>query len=250
MKFLPDDYQAPISASNYMKIQDGENKIRILSQPVLGWEDWVDKKPVRYRFDQKPAKSHDPETPVRHFWAMIVWNYQEEKIQILQISQATIRSRIEGLSRDEDWGAPYFYDLKIVKTGEKTNTEYQVNPLPHKTISSAVVKAFNEKRCFLEALFEGADPFSAEYDKFTDGVFEKGEQKTIVITKDQVVELKQIFKECPETYVKSMLEHLRKTSDAVKVIEDIPAPLFDRIKNAASKKREEFLLEKSGLDNV
>src|ERR1700689_4101246 len=130
--FLPENYEAPRAGGFYMKLQKGENKIRIMSQPILGWEDWTpDKKPIRYEMDKKPEKSFDPEKPAKHFWAVIVWNYKEEAIQILQINQAGVRKGIEMLCNDSDWGAPYFYDLKIIKTGEDKNTKYQVNPLPH-----------------------------------------------------------------------------------------------------------------------
>lgn len=241
MTFLPPNYQAPASAGNYMKIQDGENKIRILSKPILGWEDWVDEKPVRFHFESKPAKSHDPKKPIRHFWAFIVWNYNEERIQILQISQATIRSKIEALCVDSDWGDPYFYDLKIFKKGEKTDTEYQVNQLPHKTVTANIIKAFNEKRCYLEALFDGADPFSTEWKEFTPGIFEKIDAKPSTISKDQVIELKDIFGECPEAYVASVMTHLEKSSAAVKSLDQLPIELFDRVKSAAVRKREENL---------
>lgn len=239
MTFLPPNYQAPASAGNYMKIQDGENKIRILSKPILGWEDWVDEKPLRYRFESKPAKPHDPKKPIRHFWAFIVWNYQEEKIQILQISQATIRSKIEVLCKDSDWGDPYFYDIKIIRTGASTDTEYSINPLPHKQLNSAVIKAFGEKRCFLEALFDGADPFSSEWKEFTAGIFDKTEAKPATITKEQAIELKDIFGACPEAYIQSVMTHLEKSAMAVKSLEELPMELFERVKSAACKKREE-----------
>lgn len=103
MNFLPENYTTPKTSNSYMKLQDGENKFRILSSPIIGWEDWLDKKPVRFRFNEKPNKSIDPKKPLRHFWAFIVWNYMEEKIQILQVTQATIRNCIEALCKDTDW---------------------------------------------------------------------------------------------------------------------------------------------------
>lgn len=175
MSFLPENYKAPKSSNNYMKIIEGENKIRILSQPILGWEDWLDKKPIRYRMEEKPAKSIDPKKPIKHFWAMIVWNYAEEQIQILQISQATIRSSLENLCKDTEWGLPYFYDLKIFKKGEGKDTEYVVNPVPPKQLNPEVIAYFNEKRCNLDALFSGEDPFSQEHKTFTYGVFNQND---------------------------------------------------------------------------
>ena len=94
--FLPSDYTAPTSeGSNYMKLQDGENKIRILSQPIIGWVDWENNKPMRFPFDEKPAHAVDATKPIRHFWAFVVWNYTQEAIQILEITQSTVRTPLK-----------------------------------------------------------------------------------------------------------------------------------------------------------
>lgn len=163
MSFLPDDYEAPKSNNNYFKLQDGENRIRVLSKPIIGWEDWtLEKKPIRFRMDQKPSKSIDPKKPVRHFWSFLIYNILENKIQIMNVTQATIRKAIESLSKDSDWGAPYHYDIKIVKSGEGVDTEYHVNPVPHKPLNQDVIDMFNAIPCNLEALFTNEDPFSKE----------------------------------------------------------------------------------------
>lgn len=177
MDFLPKDYEAPKSSSGYMKLQDGENKFRILSAPIVGWEDWQDKKPIRFPMDQKPAKPIDEKKPIKHFWAMIVWNYAEADIQILEITQTSIRRAIEGLCSDDDWGAPYFYDIKVSRQGEGMKTEYSISPVPHKPLAPHIQQRFYEKRCNLEALFHGEDPFNKEYKCYTDGVFSKDEVK-------------------------------------------------------------------------
>lgn len=171
MNFLPKDYEAPKTASFYMKLQEGENKVRILSHPIVGWEDWQDKKPIRYRMNEKPLKSIDAKKPIKHFWAMIVWNYNEEQIQILQITQATLRRAIESLCNDKDWGSPFFYDIKIIKTGEGTDTEYVVNPVPHKETHSYIIDQFNNRPCYLDALFSNEDPFSDKWKIYTSGIF-------------------------------------------------------------------------------
>ena len=241
MTFLPPDYQAPKSSNNYMKLQDGENKIRILSQPIFGWEDWVENKPIRYRFNQKPAKSHDPKKPIRHFWSFIVWNYLEERIQILNITQATIRSNIETLCKDNDWGDPYFYDIKIIRKGEGTDTEYMVNPLPHKPTAPRIVEAFSESPCNLEALFDNADPFSKEWSTFTPGIFDKSE---IPVASDglsdaQKQELNAALKACDQKFKVQLLKHVQRANPEVTSLEQIPIHLFERIKNAATKQTEE-----------
>jgi hypothetical protein len=179
MSFLPDDYKAPKTSSNYMKIQQGENKIRILSRPIFGWEDWEPStnKPVRFQFHEKPAKQLSPSKKISHFWAFIVWNYAEERIQILQITQSGIRSAIESLSRDDDWGAPWNYDLKIVRTGKEKETKYAVTPASPKALSETIRSAFYENRIRLEALFDGQDPFAVGSGDYTEPAFEKEEKE-------------------------------------------------------------------------
>jgi hypothetical protein len=218
-----------------MKFQEGENKFRILSQPVLGWEDWQDKKPIRFRFDQKPARSIDPKKPVKHFWAMIVWNYAAEEIQILQITQASIRKSLHALCVDADWGEPYFYDLKIMKTGEGLETEYVLNPLPHKQLSPHISVMFDERKCNLEALFDNEDPFSKENTHFTPGIFSKNDIQTI--TMEQAYDLEMILAECDQKYRAWVYAHIMKQYHTENLT-DLPADIFHRVKEAAIKNRE------------
>lgn len=177
--FLPDSYKAPKAQGNYMKLETGDNKIRILSKPIFGWEDWTietpenPKKPIRYQYHDKPVKPIDPKQPIKHFWSMIVWNYKEERVQVLHITQAGIRDAIENLSRDEDWGAPWGYDLKIVRTGDKKETKYAVTPSSPKAISETIRSAFYQNRVRLEALFVGEDPFAVGDGKYTLPAFEE-----------------------------------------------------------------------------
>jgi len=167
MNFLPENYETPKANNYYLKLQDGENRIRILSQPIIGWEDWMEKKPIRFRMNEKPLRPLDPKKPIRHFWSFIAYNYAEDQIQIMHVTQASIRKSLENLVKDADWGAPYFYDIKIIRSGEGMETEYTVNPVPHKPIDPAIVEMFKERPCNLEALFTNDDPFSHEWSTFS-----------------------------------------------------------------------------------
>lgn len=169
--FLPDGYEAPVNGGGYMKLEDGENKFRILSKPIIGWLDWKDKKPLRFGLKFKPEKPIDPESPIKHFWACIVYNYKAKEIQILEITQATIQQGIEALTKDEDWGAPFFYDMKIIKSGEKKDTKYVINPSPKKDLTEEQKKAALEKRVNLSALFKGEDAYATS-ENYTELFFE------------------------------------------------------------------------------
>ena len=180
--FLPQNYEAPQGNSNYMKFEQGENKFRILTQPIVGWLDWKDKKPYRFTMDDKPAKPMTPGQSIKHFWAMVVWNYTEQAIQVLEITQTSIQRAISDYSNDADWGAPYDYDIKVTKSGAGLDTKYVIAPVPHKKVHPEILRLFKEKPVNLKALYSGDDPFEAN-DEVTP--FGAQEEKVPVIQFDK-----------------------------------------------------------------
>lgn len=144
-----------------MKFKPGQNKFRILSAPVIGYEYWGE--------DNKPHRSpemwnyipNDARLPwdQKHFWAMVVWNYAEEALQILQITQKSILVEIENLALNEDWGDPREYNIVVTRKGKGLKTEYSVQPSPKTKLPEEVRRAYEDKNVNLEALFEGKSPF-------------------------------------------------------------------------------------------
>ena len=228
--FIPEDYQ-PSKSNNYLKLKEGENKFRILSQPVFGWEDWLDKKPLRFRKENRPYKAVDANKPIKEFWAFIVWNYVDQAIQIMQITQATIKNSLHALCIDEDWGAPYGYDIKIIKTGAGKDTEYVVNPLPHKPLPDHVKESFAAKRINLEALFDNVDPFAAGQ-KYTKGEFEGAPvDVSNTINTAQITEINELLGQCSTEYRDSVFLTLKSLPQAITRVEDITLELFEKVKN-------------------
>jgi hypothetical protein len=172
MDFLPDNYETPQGGSAYMKFQQGDNKFRILSKPVIGWVDWKDKVPFRFPFKNKPEQPFGNQ-PIRHFWAMVVFDYADQQVKVLEITQSTIQKAIEHLAKDEDWGSPGDYDLKINKSGQDKSTEYKVNPSPKKPLTKEIKDAALAKPINLDALFKNADPFVIANGEQTKLIFEE-----------------------------------------------------------------------------
>lgn len=161
MEFLPKDYTAPKQGGNYFKFQKGENRFRIMSHAIVGFEYWTkDSKPVRSRlpFKEFPedAKNEDGTFKQKHFWAFIVWNYEEERLQIMEITQSTIMSGIEALVNNTKWGSPKDFDIVVKASGDGLEREYTVVPEPHTEAPKADVSKIN-----LEELFVGGDPFNS-----------------------------------------------------------------------------------------
>lgn len=163
--WLPDNYEVPKSSGGgYMKFDDGANKFRVLSQPVMGWEYWTeDNKPVRLREQpqEKPANMRE-DSKLKHFWCFAVWNYKEAAVQILEITQATIQREIADLVSNPDWGSPTQYDITVTRRGEGMETKYTVQPSPHKLTPPEALTAYENMTINLDALFSGDDPFNSE----------------------------------------------------------------------------------------
>ena len=91
---------------------------------------------------------------------MLVWNYRESKIQILELTQAGLKGELMSLANDtEDWGDPRKFDLTITKSGEKLDTRYAMTPKPPKKRSDEINDAVKATKVNLSALFDGGDPF-------------------------------------------------------------------------------------------
>ncbi len=166
--FLDPNYKVPQSNQNYFKFQQGENNFRVMSSAITGYEYWTEeKKPVRLKemWKKKPTDikvEKNGSYRTNHFWAFVIWNYETNTIQIMEITQKTIMRAIKALVDNKKWGAPQNYDLTITKTGEGLETEYSVMPNPKSEVQAEIVEEYKNKPVNLEALFSGNDPFSIE----------------------------------------------------------------------------------------
>lgn len=101
------------------------------------------------------AKIEDGKFKPKHFWAFLVVNYAEGKLQVMEITQTTIMAAIEALVSNPKWGKPQGYDIVVNATGDGLDREYAVVPEPHTKAPEADIKNVS-----LEALFDGGDPFA------------------------------------------------------------------------------------------
>lgn len=158
---LPKDYEpAQTSGWNYTKLKDGDTKLRILTSPIIWYVYFtVDNKPKRSREMFKDTSDIKEKWKVKEFWAFVVWNYTEDKLQVMEVTQNTIKDQIFALAKDEDFGDPKWYDIKINKSWKELDTRYQVKALAQKPFENE--KAIEEARSIrLEALFDWEDPFT------------------------------------------------------------------------------------------
>ena len=162
--FLPTDYKVP-STSNYMKMTEGEHTFRIITPAIVGYEYFkTDNKPVRSRtaFEETPTDIKE-KGRIMPFWAFVVWNYEEKRIQILELTQKTLMLPLKALVDNPKWGNPRNYDITITRKGSSVmDTEYAVMPNPHTPVPAEAQKALESKIINHDMLYESKDPFAPE----------------------------------------------------------------------------------------
>jgi hypothetical protein len=218
---------------NLGKLAEGEHRFRIVARPIAGWVDWKDKKPMRFRPEDKPKSAVDPTKPIKPFWAIHVWDYAKEGLYIMEITQNSIRRALEMLAMNEDWGDLTSFDFKIKKEGAGIDTNYSVIPIPPKPMLSVIKEALIAAPVRLEALYEGLDPW-------TDLVAASGEIASFRgLTEGQTAQLDTLLQKINDKAFQKELEtHLQVAS-----IYNIPEQEFERALRALetrvnSKKQE------------
>lgn len=171
----------PVSGGQYFRTKDMMSgkpyRVRILSEPIIGYLGWKDGKPIRRPFvEGKSGNDHfkpgevlvDDKSKIRYFRAFFIWDYQDHAVKVWELTQGTIIAAIRQHVSDPDFGGPEgdatAFDLKVSKTGSGMDTEYTVSPAPPSPIIPEIVDAWdavNRKGCDLTALFNGGDPFDA-----------------------------------------------------------------------------------------
>ncbi len=173
--FFWEGYELPSTQSKYSKIEkDKELRIRMLWKPLIWWEYFsqIDDKRKPIRSKEKPSKlvnpainkfSGQPERAME-FWAFKVYNVNSKQIEIFQTTKNTIKESIMNLFMDIDYGDPTWYDLKISKKWEGTDTTYAVIPWKLESISEEIQELNENTFVNLDHLLEWADPFDENYE--------------------------------------------------------------------------------------
>lgn len=176
MTFLPKNYAMPKNGNGYyLKFEDGENTFRVLSDAIVGWVYWEDEagnvlsNPVKgckaihvqtvEEISQTARKS--PQLNLKHFWAFAVYNFAENQVQILKLTQNSIMEAMAQYLHSPKWGDPREYDFVIHKDGQGLETRYQVTVNPKEPLDAGIVAMYRQMQVDLTAYFRGEDPFKA-----------------------------------------------------------------------------------------
>jgi len=160
--FISDDVLGA-GESSYLNVKkQEESDFRIISNPVEGWIDWVEKKPIRTPISDGEPEAADDENPPKKFIAVVIVDRADDTVKILELTQQSVIKGIKALAANPKWGKPFAYDLNVAKKGEGLQTRYTLTPSPKSALSKDIVKAAQSKPCNLERLFDGEDPWKVE----------------------------------------------------------------------------------------
>lgn len=177
--FLEEGYVLPKAKSNYFnesKLKDKESVvIRILCSPIVGREDREAKEGKEFG---SPVRTKEPKEPLnqvadkysssgykypQEFWAMKVWNYETEQVQVRSTTRTTVKEAILNFKDSKMRGNPLWYDIEVKRQGEKKETKYILTPWNKGTLDPEVAEKYLSTPCDLDALWIGADPFEAKF---------------------------------------------------------------------------------------
>lgn len=166
MSFYPAGYEVKDTQSDYMRLTEGDHKVRILRSPIMGWESWTEvdggRKPQRFKSFQQAVNTPNSDGQIKEFHAFIVWDYESNMIRLLNVTQKSIQRAIYVQTQDEDWSDPTKYDIVIKRSGKGMDTEYSlVFKLP-KPLSEQIKKAFDAVKIDEEQYFNGGHPIVRE----------------------------------------------------------------------------------------
>ena len=149
------------------KLEQGENRMRILTKPIPGYVWWPEG-------SNKPERAHGPtDIPTgvkdaKYFWFLTIAINGE--VKFLELKQKTILSQIKSLSDNTEWGEVQDYDITITRSGQDLETQYTVVPNPKKALDADVAKQWADikARYNPENLFTNGTPLEPGEEKKQD----------------------------------------------------------------------------------
>ena len=136
------------SKSEFMRLAEGENIVRVLGNPVQFYVHWVTLPDGSKRKINSPISDQQLVMnlenlgfPKRPKWLLKVLDRSDDKFKLLEIG-SQIFSGIKGLVNHPKWGKCSGYDLSIFRGSPGTQPLYSVTPNPKENLSSSFKESF------------------------------------------------------------------------------------------------------------
>lgn len=156
-KFIEDStkYDIPSGSGNFLKLEDGANKIRICTKAleVAYHEDKSGGKYSTTTCSDEGCELCKAGKPKKYKYAYLVLNRKDSKPYIYE-SPITVFRQIVAYESNPEYGDIRLYDITISKEGIARNTTYTIMPSPKKSeLTNSEVKMIAESGVSLEAAY-------------------------------------------------------------------------------------------------
>lgn len=134
--------------TDFLKLNEGMNKVRIMSNPVQYYVHWVtnsDGKRRKFNSPEDPAlvqKLEDLGFKRQRSFLIRVLDRKDSAFKLLEVGPQTI-SGIRSLVENSDWGDIRKYDVAIIKR-KNENPVYTVQGIPPTPLADSFKAAFKE----------------------------------------------------------------------------------------------------------
>jgi len=154
------------SASDFMRLVQGKNRVRVMGNPTQFYIHWVDTPDGKKRKVNSPIgdpklvrKLEDAGFKRRPRWMVKVLDRESGDFKLLEIG-SQIYNGIKSLYLDEDWGPVTAYDLTVERGTPGSQPLYRVTPRPKSPLESSFKEAYESfnDRIDLAKLTQPADP--------------------------------------------------------------------------------------------
>ena len=152
--------------SDFMRLTEGENIVRVMARPVQFYVHWVTLPDGQKRKITSPISDSALVTELETMgfkkkptWMLKVLDRSDDKFKLLEIG-SQIYSGIRSLVNHPKWGKCHAYDVSIFRGSPGTQPLYTVTPNPKEALQSTFkssFEAFNDG-LNIESLISPSDP--------------------------------------------------------------------------------------------
>jgi len=135
---LDDWDDGDLGTSDFMKLEEGNNEVRVFTKPYQFYQAWAEdasgkERRIRSAVENCPLVERGDDVKPR--WYVGVLNRKAGTANILEIGPQIFKG-IRSLKNKKVWGDPRAYDLDIERFPKNTQPLYVVSPMPKAPITS------------------------------------------------------------------------------------------------------------------
>lgn len=153
-----DDWDSgDIGVSNFLKLEEGENEVRIIDSPYqfyIHWPEDASGAKRRIQCSEKGCPLCQKGDKAQARWYIPVFSLKNKKCMILEIGPQIYKD-IRSLNSNKSWGNPRKYNVNILRQPKGSQPLYKAMPLPPTPMEAehkVMIQVFLEETDILEMI--------------------------------------------------------------------------------------------------